>query len=117
MLWLSLQLAAAACSGDGDGGRATQPLPPTVATIDVAPATAVVTLGETLPLTATAKASDGSTLPRTFSWVSADPARVSVSSTGVVTAVALGEGVTVTAAVVRGEGQPIIRHRQEEAAA
>ena len=27
------------------------------------------------------------------------------------------EGVTVTAAVVRGEGQPIIRHRQEEAAA
>ena len=27
------------------------------------------------------------------------------------------EGVTVTAAVVRGEGQPILRHRQEEAAA
>ena len=27
------------------------------------------------------------------------------------------EGVTVTDAVVRGEGQPILRHRQEEAAA
>ncbi len=111
ILWLSLQLAAAACSGDGDGGRATQPLPPTVATIDVAPATAVVTLGETLPLTATAKASDGSTLPRTFSWVSADPARVSVSSTGVVTAIAIGEGVTVTASVDGKSGAAVISVR------
>jgi uncharacterized protein YjdB len=63
----------------------------TIASVVVAPGTATLTVGESRPFTATARAGDGSTITgRPVTWSSGSPSVLTVSSTGVVTAVAPG---------------------------
>ncbi len=88
--------------------RVVAPPATSVASVVVTPATAALTVGDTRALTATARASDGSTITgRAVTWSSSATNVASVSSTGVVTAVAAGsasisatvDGITGTAAV------------------
>jgi len=69
-----------------------------VASVTVTPASDTVTVASTLQLSAVAKDAAGGTLTgRVISWSTSDPARATVSSTGLVTGVTPGE-VTITAA-------------------
>ena len=69
---------------------------PVAATIEVAPLSGTIAPGETLQLTATAKDTANVVLAVTFTWVSDNTLAATVSSTGLVTAVANGSA-TITA--------------------
>lgn len=73
-------------------------LPPSVSAVTVAPTTANLITGETIQLGAEARI-DANTVvdDRVIEWTSDNPTVASVSSTGVVTAVAPGAAVTITA--------------------
>lgn len=88
--------------------RVNAPAAAAVASVQVAPASVTLTTGDTRAFTATAKASDGTTITgRTVTWSSGGPSVVTVSSSGVATAVGAGtaqvlaqvDGVTGTATV------------------
>src|SRR5207253_1195939 len=67
------------------------------ASVAVAPATASLTVGQTMPLTATPKDSAGGTLTgRTVMWSSSNPSVATVSGSGLVTSVVVGTA-TITA--------------------
>ena len=89
--WTIAAVAFVAC-GDSTG-------PSEVSSVVVTPAAAtVVSLGDTVQLTATALDADGNTITGAmFVWASSDPATAAVSDAGVVTAIASGTA-TVTAA-------------------
>lgn len=96
--YAAIALVAWSCGGGGSDGGVTQPPPaPTVSTVEVSPASTTIDVGATTQLSAVAKASDGTTLARTFTWSSADPARASVSASGLVTAIAPGDNIVITA--------------------
>jgi glucose/arabinose dehydrogenase len=93
-----LVLATALLAGCGDGSGDVQP-PEPVASVTVTAPASVVGIGQTLQLTATALASDGTVLQdRVFEWASADESVATVSDEGLVTGVGEGE-VQVTATV------------------
>ncbi|HTA74824.1 MAG TPA: Ig-like domain-containing protein [Gemmatimonadaceae bacterium] len=72
--------------------------PASVASVTVSPATASITAGKTVQLTATLKDSVGNVLGgRTVTWSSSNPSVATVSSNGVVTGVAAGTA-TISAA-------------------
>jgi len=74
-----------------------------VASVTMAPVTASVLVGQTTSLTATAKDVSGNVLAgRTIAWTTSDAATATVSATGVVTGMAGGGPVTITAT---SEGQ------------
>ena len=75
----------------------TAPTGGTVANVTVSPANATLTRGATMTLTATAWNASGQPVAATFTWTSSSPAIASVNGAGVVTAVALGGPVTITA--------------------
>ena len=79
--------------------NSTAPAPvTTVATVTVSPATATVPSKGTVQLAAVAKDANGNTLSgQTFTWASGNPSVATVSSTGLVTDVADGGPVTITA--------------------
>jgi hypothetical protein len=87
-----------ACGGEESTGPAPPPPPPTVASVVVTPdATTLVSLGETVQLTASAQDASGNAISgKTFTWSSSDDGLATVSSSGLVTAVANGS-VTITA--------------------
>lgn len=69
-----------------------------VAVVTVSPPTGSVMIGGTTGLTATLKDGNGTTLTdRPVTWTSSGPAVATVSGTGVVTGVAVGGPVTITA--------------------
>ncbi len=82
------------------GGETTEPPPPTpsVASVQVTPASGtLVSLGETLQLSATARDASGNAITgKTFTWSSSDANVATVNPSGLVTAVANGS-VTITA--------------------
>lgn len=79
-----------------------------VATVTVTPSTAILYLGQTVDLGATAKDSAGNTLTgRAIAWSSSNTAIATVSSTGIVTAVAAGSA-TITATVEAKTGTGVI---------
>ncbi|MDF2775949.1 MAG: hypothetical protein K0S86_5450 [Geminicoccaceae bacterium] len=107
MWWAVAALAAAAGAACRDD--ALDPSGETVATVEVAPPTATVVVGATVPLTARALDAAGNVVTgRKVLWVSADPNFATVSETGVVTGKYVGtvpiaasvEGKTATAEVV-----------------
>lgn len=72
--------------------------PPSVASISVAPDTATLSTGATLQLSATVRDSAKNVLTgRSITWASENPSIASVSSSGLVTAVAVGGPVHLTA--------------------
>ena len=92
--------ATITASSGGRSGSATiavVPVPAPVATLTLEPSSLTLAPGQTAPLTATPKAADGTALTgRTVTYASDNTAVARVSSTGVVTGVALGTA-TVTA--------------------
>jgi uncharacterized protein YjdB len=85
-------------SAEGRTATATVTVrPPSVATVFVTPNPVTVPAGETTQLTAILRSASGSQLTgRAVTWSSSDPAKASVSATGVVTGIAAGS-VTITA--------------------
>ena len=74
-----------------------------VASVTVSPATASLTVGQTVQLTATPKDANGNPLTgRVITWQSSDNTIASVNSSGLVTGVGAGGPVTITAT---SEGQ------------
>jgi uncharacterized protein YjdB len=88
----------ATSEGKADTALVTVTLKP-VQTVEVTPTSSTIAVGATQQLTATLKASDGTVLTgRTVTWASSSPAVASVgSSTGLVSGVAAGGPVTITA--------------------
>jgi Tol biopolymer transport system component len=89
-----------ACGGGGSPGSGTGPTPSkSVASVRVSPASDTTIVHGTVQLTATPLDSNGQTVGgRTITWSSSDPALATVSTTGLVSAHALGD-VTITAKV------------------
>jgi hypothetical protein len=80
-----------------------------VSSVEVTPSTGGLVLGGTAQLTATPKTASGITVPgRTVVWASSNPGEVSVSPTGVITALALGGPVRITATVDGVAGESMI---------
>ncbi|HEV8399056.1 MAG TPA: Ig-like domain-containing protein, partial [Gemmatimonadales bacterium] len=81
-----------------DSGTGTCHTRVLVASVAVTPASASVLVGATQQLTATPLDADGNPLSgRVVTWASSNPAIASVDAAGLVTAVASGEPVTITA--------------------
>jgi trimeric autotransporter adhesin len=71
--------------------------PAPIATLEITPALPTVIVGQTTPLTVTAKDAQGGVLTgRTITWTSLTPSNASVSASGVVTGIAPGNA-TITA--------------------
>lgn len=85
-LWL-----LAACGGGGGDGPVVEPPVPTVRGVSVTPAAATLRVGETQTLTALVDAINGA--GTSVTWSSESPTLATVSTTGVVTAVATGTAV------------------------
>ncbi|MGD2069864.1 MAG: Ig-like domain-containing protein, partial [Gemmatimonadota bacterium] len=104
VLVLSLVLSGLAACGGGDGttgpGGDDDDGDVTITSVTVSPATASVAVGETVQLSASAQASDGSSVSTSFEWTSQDVSVATVSSSGVVTGVAEGQ----TAVVAEADG-------------
>lgn len=86
--------AVTACSNDG--GPMGLPAP-TVSSVSVTPALASLVVGMTLQLSATARDLRGNPIARALAWASSNPAILTVSASGLVTALAPGGPVAVTA--------------------
>ncbi|MBX3148076.1 MAG: Ig domain-containing protein [Gemmatimonadales bacterium] len=86
-------------TSEGQSGSAQVTVtPPPVATVAVAPGTSALTIGATATLVATVRDAAGAPLTgRTVSWASSNEEVATVSETGLVTAVAIGGPVTITA--------------------
>lgn len=94
---LTFSLVLAACGGGSDGPSSPPP-PEPVASVAVSPTSATIALGETQQLTATTRDAAGNALSgRTVTWTSSDQTLATVSASGVVSAVAPGGPVTITA--------------------
>jgi hypothetical protein len=97
MIASALTLNACSGGGDGGGGGTTPPPPVTVASVSVSPSDQTLAPQQTAQLTATVKDAQGNTLSgRTVDWSSSQSGTASVSSSGLVTAVAAGTA-TITA--------------------
>ena len=98
------QLTASAGGKQAQTSFTVAPVP--VATVTVAPTTAQIGVGETQQLTATTFDASNNNLGRPVTWSSGDPSRATVSSTGLVTAVATGIAViTATSEGKSGSAQ------------
>ena len=97
----SATITAASEGKSGTSAITVTPVP--VASVTVTPATASVPAGGTVQLTATPKDANGNPLTgRTITWQSSNSAVASVNGSGLVTGVATGGPVTITAT---SEGQ------------
>jgi dipeptidyl aminopeptidase/acylaminoacyl peptidase len=89
--WLvSLTIAAAGCGGD-DGGTTPNPDPPSVSSVTLSVTNDTILVSSTLRLIATLRDSAGNELGgRAITWATSDPSLASVSTSGDVSALALG---------------------------
>lgn len=93
---LALAVVVSSCKDKGGGITPPEDAVP-VASVSITPATASVSVGDTLRLTATVRDADGNTLTdRIVTWSTSSTSLATVSQTGLVTAVAEGQ-VTITA--------------------
>ncbi len=113
---ISVGTATITATIDGKPATAliTVQLPP-VASITITPATKTLTVGASFQLVVTVKDANGNPLSgRTVTWTTSDATKVTVSSTGLVTGVALGtaiitatsEGKFATATITVSDGKP-----------
>lgn len=98
MIFVAGAAFLAAC---GDKVTVAAPTPPVtpvakINSVEVAPLTATLTVGQTIAMTAAVNADAG--LATTVTWTSSDASKASVSTSGVVTAVAATPGVAICAA-------------------
>ena len=101
-------LAVCSCGGDSSGTTGPQTEPP-VASVTVAPSTAsLLLLGDTVRLEAVARDAAGNLLSgRVFTWGSSLESVVTVSATGLVTALANG-AATITATTIGVAGSSTV---------
>ncbi len=104
---VAVSLGVAACGGSNTTAPPEppgQPNPQAVASVEVTPSSAGMTIGQTVQLTAVPKASDGSVLNgRAVTWTTSDEAVASVNGGGQVTGVAAGNiSITATSEQVSG---------------
>jgi uncharacterized protein YjdB len=93
-------LLAAAALGCSTGGPSTGSNVLVVSQVEISPAGASLILGQTEQFTATPKTSSGTAVSgRSVRWASANATVATVSTTGLVTAVAVGGPVNITATV------------------
>ncbi len=87
------------CGGESTAPDVTPPPPPpppaTVATVSVTPGTPQLVVGGTVQLTATPRSASGAALSRTVAWRSEAASIASVSSAGLVSAVAVGSATII----------------------
>ena len=88
--------ATITATSEGKSASATVTVPAPVASVLVTPATASIVAGQTTTLTAQPRDSAGAALSRPVAWTSSNQAVATVSTSGVVTAVAPGTA-TITA--------------------
>lgn len=101
---LALGLLASAITLSSCGSSATAHTAPTVATVSVSPPSQSLGIQQTAQLTATVKDAQGNVLSgHAIDWSSSQPATASVSSSGLVTALAAGT-TTITATVENQSG-------------
>lgn len=82
----------------GVAGSAALTVAQVVTAVVVSPPTASLTVGLTQQFTAVAQDANGNPVPgQTFTWVSSQPLLASVDLNGLVTAIAIGSGVIITA--------------------
>jgi uncharacterized protein YjdB len=102
---------AAAITGSIEGKTATTAMAVAVvpvSTVSISPATGRINVGQTLPLTASARDSAGNVVTgRAVTWSTSAPAVATVSTAGVVTAVAAGSA-TITATSEGRSGTALI---------
>ena len=101
-------IALSACGTDESTGLPQQPA---VVSVVVTPSGATLkSIGETLQLSASARDATGTTISgKTFTWSSSDENSVTVSSSGLVTAVAVGSAiVTATSDGVDGTARVFV---------
>jgi alpha-tubulin suppressor-like RCC1 family protein len=106
LLLALLAFLVPACSDPASSGSDREPTPQ-VASVTVTPSTATLSLGETSQLEAVVRDGTGSLLTRPVTWQSGAPAVVTVSSTGLVTALGVGQ-TTITATSGGQHGSSII---------
>ena len=100
-------LALYACNGSGV--TTPPPPPPTVAAVNVTPPAASVATGGTTQLTATPVDATGTPVSgQSVNWSSANAGIATVSNTGLVTGVAPGGPVTITATIAGKSGSAAI---------
>ncbi|MGH7637969.1 MAG: Ig-like domain-containing protein [Gemmatimonadaceae bacterium] len=88
----ALLIALALLAACGDSNPIVEPPPPVaVATVAVSPPNQSLIVGSQLTLEATPKSANGQELDRAVTWTSANEQYATVSATGVVTALAVGE--------------------------
>lgn len=87
---LVIASAALLASCDSGGGGTEPPPDRTIARVEVTPASDTLDLGEQKQFSARASDANGFTVSAEFTWSSSNPSVASVSSTGLVTAEALG---------------------------
>jgi Big-like domain-containing protein len=114
ILGILVALTATACSGSSSSSSETPVSPaagPAPMTLRVAGSSELTRKGETAQLNAFVAFSDGATVDKTgsASWVSANPGKATVSSTGMVTAVEDGSSViTATFQTIAGSMTVIV---------
>lgn len=98
---------------EGSTGTATVTVTPEpVASVDISPPSSSVIMGSTLQLYATPRNAAGQPLPgRTVSWSSGAPGLASVSSSGLVTGLAIGNAVII-ASIEGKQGSAMVTVRQ-----
>jgi uncharacterized protein YjdB/alpha-tubulin suppressor-like RCC1 family protein len=96
--------ATITATSEGQGGTAAVTVNPVpVASVTVSPGSSTINVGATVQLTATTKDANGNVLTgRVITWSTSNSALATVNATGVVTGVAAGGPVTITAT---SEGQ------------
>ena len=97
-------------TAEGKTGNAAITVLVPVATVDVTPATAAITLGTTLQLTAVPKDASGNPLIRPVTWASSNASVAPVDGNGVVTGLATGTA-TITATSRGTSGTSLITVR------
>jgi uncharacterized protein YjdB len=102
--------ATITATSEGKIGTATLVVTPVaVASVTVSPATATIKRGQTKQFTAVARDAVGNVLTgRTFTWTSSDPSIATVDQTGVVTGIAEGKNVVITATTEGKSGTAIL---------
>ncbi|MFC1575920.1 Ig-like domain-containing protein, partial [Gemmatimonadota bacterium] len=95
--------ATVTATSEGVTGTASVTVTDPVSSVDVVPASATLTVGETTQLTATPRGVGGNALEgREIVWTSSDPAVAGVSGSGLVS----GDGVGVATVTATSEGVP-----------
>jgi hypothetical protein len=99
-----------ACGGGSPSDSPTPPppAPVAVASVELTPPTGTLEEGRTLQLTAIPRDAQGYQLTRAVSWSSSNATVASVSPTGLVTALAVGAPVSITATVEGKQGSATV---------